>query len=317
MNRKDTEMAARIAAMYLEKHPRPELYLFNLCSSENDSEGSYYKKLSKEDMAVIQRWKPDNEEDISLDEFLAFEDPELYDRLIDNDSIYQLNMIASCDLNDMKKYSPCLIHQYNEGKKDHRIYDSSFPLDDEEFIELLADRIDTQLGVSLNSIVVNRPELGQRIMRHLVDVTWGIPGDNPYPFFVILTEIEIAAKKILDPHTDDLGLFVSDDEDLKNYAIRKEIIPHPLNLYENYDSVNEDFFHVEACFTGRSLKICQEGFKNGLFCYTRDESEFDAEALCEKTGAKNYQELMDIIKEKFNLHTALSDIRSWVASLGL
>lgn len=46
-------------------------------------------------------------------------------------------------------------------------------------------------------------------------------------------------------------------------------------------------------------------------------ADFDAEALCEKTGAKNYQELMDIIKEKFKTRTALSDIQGWVASLGL
>ena len=118
MNNKDKEMAAHIAAMYLEKKPRPELYLVNLCSSEDDSQGGYYKKLSEEDKAVIRRWEPDNEDDISLDEFLQSEDPELYDRLIENYSAYPLNMIDSCDLNDMKKYSPCQIHQYTEGQKD-------------------------------------------------------------------------------------------------------------------------------------------------------------------------------------------------------
>lgn len=309
-------MAARIAAMYLEKKPRPELYLVNLCSSEDDSQGGYYKKLSEEDKAVIRRWEPDNEDDISLDEFLQSEDPELYDRLIENYSAYPLNMIDSCDLNDMKKYSPCQIHQYTEGQKDHYIYGSSFPLSDEEFLELLADRIDENLGVSLNSIVVTRPELGQRIMRHLVGVTWGEHFANPHPFLVILTEIENAAKEILDPHTDILGLFSSDDDTLKKYVIRQQIVPSYVTLYEDLNEPEEGQYHVNACFYGKSLHVLQEGIREFGY-YDRDKADFDAEALCEKTGARNYQELMDIIKEKFKARTALADIRSWVASLGL
>lgn len=307
-------MAARIAALYLEQNPRPELYLVNLYSSEDDSQGGYYKKLSEEDKAVIRRWEKD-EEDIYLDEFLESEAPELHERLVDNDSVYPLNMIDSCNLDDMKKYSPCMIHQYKEGQKDHYIYGASFPLSDEEFVELLADRIDECLGVSLNSIVVNRPELGHRIMRHLVDVTWGIHGENPYPFLVILTEIENAAKKILDPHIDALGLFVSDDMDLKRYAIRHQHGPSYVTLFEE-GTPEQGRFLVNAGFYGKEIHVLQQGF-NEKGSYERNESDFDAEALCEKTGAKNYQELADIIKEKFKTRTALSDIQTWVTSLGL
>lgn len=212
MNSKDKEMAARIAAMYLEKKPRPELFLVNLCSSEDDSQGGYYRKFSEEDKAVIRKWETENEDNLSLDEFLEYEDKDLYERLVSNSSPYPLNMIDSCDLDDMKKYSPCQIREYHKDKDQHSVYGASFPLSDEEFCLLLADRIDSVMGMSMNSIVISHPELAQDIMSHLVDVTWGIHYANPYPFLVILSEIENAANEILDPHTDILGLFTSDDD---------------------------------------------------------------------------------------------------------
>lgn len=316
MNSKDKEMAARIAAMYLEKKPRPELFLVNLCSTEDDSQGGYYRKFSEEDKAVIRKWETENEDDLSLDEFLEYEDKDLYERLVSNSSPYPLNMIDSCDLNDMKKYSPCQIREYHKDKDQYSVYGASFPLSDEEFCLLLADRIDSVMGMSMNSIVISHPELAQEIMSHLVDVTWGIHYANPYPFLVILSEIENAANEILDPHTDILGLFTSDDDTLRKYVIRQQIVPSYVTLYEDLNEPEEGQYHVNACFYGKSLHVLQEGIREFGY-YDRDKADFDAEALCEKTGAKNYQELMDIIKEKFKARTALSDIRGWVAGLGL
>ena len=190
------EIAAQIASMYLEDHPRPEYYLVNLCSSTEDSEEGYYRALNKEEKELFRKWKG-GQTGKSLDEFIKSANEELYSRIVSNRSLYALDMIESCDLTDMKKFSPCQIREYKKDTDSYRVYNSIFPLSDEDFCTLLAERISRYRGFTMNSLVVHYPDLAQKIMRYLICLT-GMEGENFYPFMVIFTEIENAFNDIIE-----------------------------------------------------------------------------------------------------------------------
>lgn len=212
---REPEEAFRIASMYLENHPRPEYYLVKLCSSTEDSEGRYYRALNKEEKDLFRIWE-DGETGKSLDEFIKSANEELYSRLVSNRSLYALDTIQSCDLTDMRKYSSCQIRQYEKYEKDYRVYNSIFPLSDEEFCMLLAERISRYSGYTMNSLVVHHPDLAQKIMRHLICLT-GMEGENYCPFMVIFTEIEKAFNDIIE-HQETL------DIKMRNYLGLRKIL---------------------------------------------------------------------------------------------
>ena len=199
---RETEKAAQIASWYLENHPRPEYFLTSLCSSSEDSEGAYYRKLDESEKDLVRKWE-EGRRCMTLDRFIKSEDRELYDHLVCNRSLYALDMIRSCDLKDMKKFSACKIRQYEKDTDSYRTYDSIFPLSDEEFIELLTDRIAIYRDLTMNSVVVHHPELAQKIMRHLICLT-GMEGENFHPFLVTFTEIDDAFEDIA-RHQEDLS----------------------------------------------------------------------------------------------------------------
>lgn len=189
------DKATAIADFYLPKHSRSEYVLVNLCSSTEASEDGYYKEITNEEKDFIKKWK-EISPSISLDEYISSLNPELYQRLVSNSSLYALDMIDSIDLDNTRKYSRCQIRQYDQEIDDYRIYNSSFPLNDDEFRELLIDRISTYRSLTMNSVVVYHPVLAQKIMKHLICLT-GMEYENLNHFMVIFTEIDNAFNEII------------------------------------------------------------------------------------------------------------------------
>ena len=83
--RKDA-IAQKIAHLYLEKFPRPNMYGVDVISSEDDSCGTFYHKLRDEEIAVLRKFanRSEDEQDIGLHEWLECEGQnELIDKLLD------------------------------------------------------------------------------------------------------------------------------------------------------------------------------------------------------------------------------------------
>lgn len=195
------EKATAIADFYMDKHPRSEYVLVNLCSTTEASEDGYYKEITNEEKNFIKNWTECTSPTISLDEYIASQNPKLYQRLVSNPSLYALDMIDSIDLNDARKYSQCQIREYEQETDNYRVYNSSFPLNDDEFRELLIDRISTYRSLTMNSVVVYHPDLAQKIMKHLLCLT-GLESENFNHFMVIFTEIDNAFNEIIKTEED-------------------------------------------------------------------------------------------------------------------
>jgi len=215
-NYRHGESAAKIAVEYLAKHPRPEYFCVRLCSSTEDSMDDFYKVLNADEQALIREWEETRKDDFSLDEFLREKNRNLYERVVSNTSLYALDRISGCDLDDRIKYSKCHVREYDPNCNEYRDYDSMFPLSDEEYLTLLTDRIASYRSLTMNSVVVYHTELAQKIMQYLICIT-GMVYENYNPFMVIFSEIDEAFEDIVE-HEEELDL------DLQNYLSFRKIL---------------------------------------------------------------------------------------------
>lgn len=107
-------------------------------------------------------------------------------------------------MDNVVKFSTCQIRDYDQDSGKNNVYDATFPLDDRDFKELLADRIASYRSLTMNSVVVYHPEIAQKIMRYLLCLT-GMEYENHRHFMVIFTEIDKAFKDIVE-HIDNLDI---------------------------------------------------------------------------------------------------------------
>jgi hypothetical protein len=195
-----------LAKEYLNNNPRKESYPVTLGSIDDDCHGIYCHHLSDEEKALIQSWQTMTEDDelygVDLDEFLEVKNIELRDRLLANDSVYNLTHIDSCDLNDPHKFTKCIMREFNEEKDTlSTSLHISVPLTDEEYILILAAFI-SDPHFTMNKLIYKFPEIGCKIMDHIVNVSYNGLCENPNPFIIIFQEIEEIAKKIRRNNTD-------------------------------------------------------------------------------------------------------------------
>lgn len=195
-----------LAKEYLNNNPRRESYPVTLGNLDDDSHSIYCHQLSDEEKALIQSWQTMTEDDelygTDLDEFLEEKNVELRDRLLANNSVYNLTCIDSCDLNDPHKFTKCIIREFNEEKETlSPSLHISVPLTDEEYVLILAAFI-SDPNFTMNKLIYKFPEIGCNIMDHIVNVSYGDLCENPNPFIVIFKEIEEVAKKIKEYNAD-------------------------------------------------------------------------------------------------------------------
>ena len=195
------ENAAKIADLYMANHTRSEFVLVKLCSTSEASEDRYYKEITDEEKVFIKGWISSTPHTTTLDEYISSRNPELYQRLVSNRSLYALDMINNIDLDDARRYSQCQIREYDQETDRYRVYNGSFPLNDDEFRELLIDRISTYRSLTMNSVVVYHPDIAQKIMRYLICLT-GMEYESINHFMVIFTEIDNAFNEIIQSKED-------------------------------------------------------------------------------------------------------------------
>ena len=221
----EEEVAHQIATMYLQQHPRPVKYAVHLCSTEDDSDGIYYHTLSEEEQAIIRKWEADEDgEGLELDEFLETENHhELLLRLVENNSLFPLNWVQGCDLNDTLQFTRFSLRLLmDDGTLEKPGY-IGVPLTDDEFLELLEQCLLHANRLSMNMLVYKKPELSQRIISHMLRVYLDGMYECHNPTIIELDELKSVARSILDPSTDILHLSGSDDPRIRTFLENHEI----------------------------------------------------------------------------------------------
>lgn len=211
------EIATRVAKMYVERFPREEHYLVSYCSLDDDWEGYAYKTLSSDEKDIVNAWKndPEGEADgMLLDEYLETHGhQELLDRLNSYTSDDRVYLLKSVDLNDTRKYMRIEVQECKEVDGKQIKYAYNVPVSDDDFVELLAERISAMFkAFTFNMMVYKMPELAQSMMKYVVETTGWDMYDNPNPFAIVMTELEEIAYSILNPGVDVLGIWHSDDD---------------------------------------------------------------------------------------------------------
>ena len=223
--RKDA-IAQKIAHLYLEKFPRPNMYGVDVISSEDDSCGTFYHKLRDEEIAVLRKFanRSEDEQDIGLHEWLECEGQnELIDKLLDFYSPFQLDLLSDVDIDHPLKFCRFVIRgQKSDGTLTNPEY-IGVDLTDDEYIALMTDLIKSSNHYSVNMMVYKRPEIAQKIMSHIVSVYLDGIGEFTAPFLCDLYELKNVVKSILNPFEDKLQLFDSNDEEIKGFVIRNQI----------------------------------------------------------------------------------------------
>ena len=309
--RKDA-IAKKIAHLYLEKFPRPNMYGVSVTSSEGDSEMTYYHNLNNEEIEVFRKFlnRPEDELDIGLHEWLECEgQTELIDNMFDFFSPFQLDTLSDVDLDHPLKFSKFVIRgQKNDGTITNPEY-IGVDLTDDEYIALMTDLIKSSNHYSVNMMVYKRPEIAQKIMSHIVRVYLDGIGDFKEPFLCDMYELKGVVKSILDPFEDKLMLFESNDEEIKKFIIRNQIVPVGAGeeIYSEYSE--DDSYHCVLNFNGPYMVLDQEGLKDSGEWHDTDYFKFDARIALKKFGLEKPDELFPYLKEHYATLDCLSRIR--------
>lgn len=317
INKSEEQVADMIIDLYMEKHPRTEKYAVTLASTEDDSEATYYKPLTEEEKKVIADINSDIEEDEFLEDYLfAVEGgQEIIDKMLDVNSPFQLDILKSCDLNDMQKFSIVKINVEDEGDITKRMYVSTM-LSDGEFRQMMKLYMMNQDRMSVNMLAYLMPEFTRKMMEHIVETYYGGLCDFYKTFSVEMIEVSDAVDAIMNPMKNELGLFDSQDDEVRQFMERYAIGPCACDLYE--DREDDYYFHVFINFRGYKLYVEHNKltWPDIPFLDYSDESclVVDANMLCKHLQLSNYDELCEYLKENFNKYSAVNDLRKFLAA---
>ena len=309
-------LALRIAKMYLMKSPRVKKYGITLTSSECANEMTFYHPLSDEEIKILKGWKedPENEEyGISLGEYLEIEGcNDLTDKLLENPTPMHLDIISDCDMDNPLMFTAFSMQILNDDGSFSNPTFITIPLSDEDYLELLTELIKLSNRLSINMLVYQKPKMGQHIMSCLAKGYMDYQFDLYDPFVCDMCELKDAAKSILDPFTDVLHLFESEDEEIRKFVIEHQIVEN--DSAEIYGENREgDMFYINAYIEGKQLKIKQEGLIPGVglggLSHDFDRFSISAEIALSKFGLEDAGQIIPHIKEHYGTRNCLKLIR--------
>lgn len=160
-------------------------------------------------------------------------------------SCKQTPYIDYINVHDLKKYATFVYFEYRGDDAPRNEQFVELPLTDDEFRDILAKCLYTANRYTMNEMIADMPMLCQRLMRMAMAESCFLLLDNVCPFILDMTEIKSVAARILDPFVDLLGLFGSDDEDIKAFLTENQLIGGKSSEYD-FEAVNEDGFNVSA-----------------------------------------------------------------------
>lgn len=306
------KLAPRIAELYLKKFPREKKYGITLTSSECANEMTFYHPLSDEEIKILKGWRedPENEEyGISLWEYLEIEGcDDLTDKLLENPTPMHLDTISDCDMDNPLMFTVFSMQILNDDGTFRNPTYITIPLSDEEYLELLAELIKQRNKLSINMLVYQKPKMGQYIMSCLARGYMDYQFDLPNPFACDMYELKHAAKDILDPFTDVLHLFESEDEEIRKFVIEHQIVDNENDEIYKEDREN-DTFHIIATINGKELELMQEGVIDCDKWHDCDIFKISAQEVMDKFGIEKVGQLIPYLKEHYGTRDCIKLIR--------
>jgi hypothetical protein len=225
------KIALRIAHDYLKAHPREYSYTIKV-SYENviDNDAiAIYVRLNENELEVLKEWMESEEREdnyITLEEYLETTGHnDVLGQLLSltEDSSYGKSYIEDCDLDDKLQFTTFrAIIIDNEGNKKDTHY-SYVALTDEEFCAILAMHLDCKY-LTFNMFTYLKPTLATRIIKHInnCSIDWSY-NRYPTPFAVFMDEFKNIAQSIMDEDKDILGIFKSEDPEIRKFAEENKI----------------------------------------------------------------------------------------------
>lgn len=137
--------------------------------------------------------------------------------------------IKSVNAYDPKKYATFGYLEYRGDDAPRNELSVELPLTDDEFRDILAHCLYKANRFTMNDMIAEMPLLTQKLMRIAMSDTYLSTDGNAHPFILDMTEIMSVAARILDPLVDLLGLFGSDEEDIKEFLLQNQLIDGELS----------------------------------------------------------------------------------------
>lgn len=168
-----------------------------------------------------------------------------------------INSVNVCDL---KKYATFGYFEYRGDYAPRNEQFVELPLADDEFRDILAKCLYSANKYTMNEMIADTPLLSQRLMRMAMAETCFLLNDNSSPFILDMTEIKSIAARILDPFVDLLGLFKSEDEDIKAFLLENQLIGGEPSSYD-FEAVEEEdgstHLMMTAKFVGTDIEFAK------------------------------------------------------------
>ena len=182
----------------------------------------------------------------------------------------------------------CVAYDYskNEVSGPHPV---SICLSDEDYLTLLSLQLQNRKGFTFNNLLNTNPELANTLNNGVEGRIYGWCYPEQVPFAILFDEVRADAEAID-------GSLPADNE-----------------LF--YESTDEHDFHVLADAASHVLTITEEELKIGAdFARQRLLTEINAEAVMKILDAKDYADMLNQIRGKFNEPTAFDSIKVWLKS---
>ena len=150
----------------------------------------------------------------------------------------------------------------------------------------------------MNMLVYRKPALAQKIVEHITHISsWDRISENYHPFIVEMPALKEACENILNPFKDILGIFHSEDKDVRYFATQHQIVPETGEIFSSNDG---DSFHVVMNFFGTEVNFHQEGVTKDFQWHDIDDFSVEASEIMKKFSLETPQEIYPYLKEHYN-----------------
>ena len=308
-------IAHRIATMYLSRAERLTTYGITM-KSYDGSEDTYYVQLTPKQLNIFDQCQriADEQKEILQNVMLNQGLNGLLKDIIPIEATYWHDYLDSIDLSNPIKLCRLTCYEWQGKNRPMDVQKATIRMNDQDYCDLLEILLINKNEYSMNALMCDRPDLAAKIIDTLTEDIWdpSFVNENPYldkknPFFINLSEHKHVVKSILDPYEDSLGLFHSEDSELKNFAIRHQIVPSSFNLFHKEthqsgscfkESITCSFHETKLTFEKRYGTLARE-------CETKKESfDVDAQTLMQKFSVSTPLALKHYLQEHYNNENA-------------
>lgn len=214
--------------------------------------------------------------------------------------------IDSVFLDEIKKYAT---FRYTECRDDDATnYDQmiELPLTDGEFRQILTKCLTCASRYTMNKLIGDMAMHSQRLMQTAIAETCGYTDNNAYPFILDMVEIKDVAARILDPFEDLLGLFGSEDEDIKAFLEAHQCIGGGSRSCD-FEAVDEEDgrtrFVMTARFVGTDIEFADS--------YKKEAERFTVSAfdVMKRFSLDAPRGIFPFVRRYYNKTGGFSDLR--------